>query len=214
MKRKHVPLLASLLILAVACLFFVYTTRADDDCDNQHTQKFGPFAATSPDSGTCGNNWAEDSYIRTDRVNPTPNPDGTYSVREIFRDGAFVSIAGLSPGSCETGSKGKRTIAAGINGEFAGFRDLIVSGGTFNPNAQCTTDPNTGNNPCSTTKGFVATVFGPTATYTFGSFSFKYKADNASDSSQWKNASPDKGDNHGDICCTPTKNDDDCGDDD
>lgn len=28
------------------------------------TKHFGPFPSTSPDSGTCGNDWAEDTFDR------------------------------------------------------------------------------------------------------------------------------------------------------
>lgn len=63
---------------------------------------YGPFHSTSPDSGTCGNFWANDTFDRFFRVTMTPNADGTFDVTEQFKDGSFVTDAGPSPGSCDT----------------------------------------------------------------------------------------------------------------
>ena len=45
-------------------------------------RQYGPFHSTSPDSGTCGNSWATDTFDRFFRVQPSPNADGTFSVTE------------------------------------------------------------------------------------------------------------------------------------
>src|SRR6267378_3494224 len=34
------------------------------------TQHYGPYASTSPDSGTCGNNWADNAFYYA----PEPKP--------------------------------------------------------------------------------------------------------------------------------------------
>ena len=151
---------------------------------------YGPFASTSPDSGTCGNDWANDTFDRFFKVDTTPNADGTYNVKEEFKNGSFVTIAGLSPGSCETNPGG--TVAAGVTGKMHGSFDMVVTGGTFNPNATCPA--------VCTTAGFVAAVFGATATYVVPTFDFHYSAGR---NGQWKNASANRGGNHGDITGTP-----------
>ncbi|MGH9882221.1 MAG: hypothetical protein ACRD6N_12365, partial [Pyrinomonadaceae bacterium] len=46
----------------------------------QNSRHYGPFASTSPDSGTCGNSWATDTFDRHFHVTTTPNEDGTYTV--------------------------------------------------------------------------------------------------------------------------------------
>jgi len=71
-----------------------------------------------------------------------------------------------------------------------GSFDIVVSNGTYNPNATCTVAT------CGTTAGFIATVFGPTATSTIPTFAFHYSAGK---DGEWKNASADRGGNHGDI---------------
>jgi hypothetical protein len=64
------------------------------------TQHYGPYPSTSPDSGTCGNDWAQDTFDGHFTVRP--NGDGTYTVVEEFKNGSFVTNAGASPGACET----------------------------------------------------------------------------------------------------------------
>jgi hypothetical protein len=154
-------------------------------------KQYGPFASTSPDSGTCGNDWATDSFDRYFRANTSPNPDGTYTVVEDFKKGTFVTNAGSSPGGCETNPGG--TVAAGLTGKMDGSFTVIVSNGTFNPSASCATG-------CDTTAGFVATVYGSTATYSTPTYLFHYNANNNGD---WKNASADRGGDHGDITGGP-----------
>ena len=154
-------------------------------------RNYGPFPSSSPDSGTCGNDWATDTFDRFFKVNTSPNPNGTYTVVEDFKNGTFVTNAGPSPGGCETNPGG--TVAAGVTGKMQGSFNIIVSNGTYNPNAVCTT-------LCGTTAGFIATVFGPTATYDIPTYLFHY---NARNNGEWKNASDDRGGNHGDITGNP-----------
>lgn len=55
------------------------------------TQHYGPYTSMSADSGTCGNDWANDTYDRHFSVKP--NNDGTYTVGSSSRTG--VSSPGL-----------------------------------------------------------------------------------------------------------------------
>jgi hypothetical protein len=142
------------------------------------TFKDGPYPSTGPDSGTCGNNWATDTYNRTFTVNLTPT-DSTYNVVEKFGAGHFVTIEGLSPGSCDSNPGGQ--IKDGASGTFSGTLDIIVTG-TFNKNGSCT-------DPC-TTDGWVHGFFGATATYETPTWSFQYKAQRQGLTwHQWTNAS-------------------------
>ena len=156
-----------------------------------NTAHYGPIASTSPDSGTCGNEWATDTFDRHYEVSVTPNVDGTYSVTEQFKNGAFVTNTGASPGGCDTNPGG--TVAAGVTGKMHGSFEIVVTGGIFDPDETCATG-------CNTTTGFIAKVFGPDATYGVPTFSFHYSAGN---NGEWKNASPDRGGNHGDITGNP-----------
>ncbi len=156
------------------------------------TLHFGPIASTSSDSGTCGNNWAIDTFDRFFTINLTePN-----TVIEDFKDGTFVTVAGSSPGACETGTNNGNMVSAGVTGKFQGSFDIVVTGGIFNPNAQCT--PTT----CNTTAGFIQTVYGTSATYVTGAtyFVFHYSTGH---NGEWKNASANRGGNLGDITGTP-----------
>src|SRR5712692_9867773 len=142
---------------------------------------YGPINSATPDSGTGGNNWANDTFKRVFDAATKPNTDGTYNVTETFIAGRFVTVAGPSPNGCDA-----------ITGTGVSFV-VVVSGGTFDPTATCESG-------CDTTDGFVATVYGSRATHTVTSFGFDYHA-NGPDLIQreWHNASPDQGGNFGDI---------------
>lgn len=152
--------------------------------------RYGPFASGSPDSGTCGNDWAVDTFDRTFTANTTPSANGTYNVREDFTSGFFVTLVGPSPQACDPDRPTHGTVGAGIAGRMAGFFSIVVSNGTYNPAAQCTV----GN--CGTTAGFVKTVYGPAATYDIPTFAFGYAT---RCNGWWINASANLGGNRGDI---------------
>ncbi|PYS43480.1 MAG: hypothetical protein DMF71_06990 [Acidobacteria bacterium] len=177
-------------IAVVSALMIAAVVFASLSLAGPAVRQYGPFPSTSPDSGTCGNDWAEDSFDRHFKVNTSPNPDGTYTVVEEFKKGTFVTNLGPSPGGCETNLGG--TVAAGLTGKMDGSFTIIVSGGNFNPNGTCPA--------VCTTKGFIASVFGPTATYDIPTFLFHYNANNNGD---WKNASSNRGGDRGDITGGP-----------
>jgi hypothetical protein len=184
--KRWLSLAVSILALAVA------PTTVMAGQDSVH---FGPITSGSTDSSTCGGDWANDTFKRVFDVPTTPNVDGSYSGTESFIDGRFMTIAGASPGACESGSNNGGMIQAGVTGSFHGSFQLVVRNGTFNPSASC--DEST----CNSTTKFVATVFGAAATFATGpSFVFTYHA-NEPDLVQreWHNASADEGGNVGDI---------------
>lgn len=164
---------------------------------SQGSVHFGPIDSSSGDSGTCGPDWANDTYKRVFDASTTPNADGTYNVTERFIAGRFVTVAGPSPDACDPSGTAGSTVAGGMTGSFNGNFVIVVTGGTFNPDATC--------NPtsCGTTADFIATVYGAAATYNVTSFGFTYHA-NGPDLIQreWRNASPDQGGNGGDIRST------------
>jgi hypothetical protein len=177
------------MIAAMTAALMMVGLFASTALANPNTFKSGPYASSGPDSGTCGNNWANDTYNRIFTVNLTPNTDGTYNVVETFGQGHFVTVAGSSPGACETNSPDPAgQIKAGVTGSFNGTLTIVEAGGTFDPTASCS-------NPC-TTAGWVAAFF-PGSTYTTPAFSFQYNAPaKGLTFHQWTNA--DTG-NFGDI---------------
>lgn len=120
----------------------------------------------SPDSGTCGNDWANDTFNREFEVEQN---GATFVVTEFFKDGHFVTVKGASPGGCEGGSDHGQMVTAGVSGSFHGFDSGPIVGGTFNPNATCP-------NPCNGA-AFTAAFFGKDAKWNVTDFSFSYEAE-------------------------------------
>ncbi|MGO9490406.1 MAG: hypothetical protein ACLQBB_15445 [Solirubrobacteraceae bacterium] len=148
-------------------------------------QHFGPYASNSPDEGTCGNTWANDTFNRLYTVKTKPK-NGAYNVVEQFKNGTFTTLAGPSPGACGTDPGG--TLSGTVTGKMQGSFSLVVSGGTYNAGATCSA-------LCYTSE-FVTDFFGAGATYEVTSYDLHYSAKKHG---VWKNASADKGGNSGDI---------------
>src|SRR5437016_13120572 len=85
------PLLSNLLNIANTVGYDQFSTvdlTTLVDPSTTATMHFGPYASGSPDSGTCGNYWAEDTYDRHVSVCQN-NADGSSVVGDQFRDGNF-----------------------------------------------------------------------------------------------------------------------------
>jgi hypothetical protein len=147
------------------------------------TQHYTIANSGSTDSGTCGTDWAADSFDRDYTISAG-------QVVEKFKNGTFTTFAAPSPGACETATPTGHIVTPGITGKFEGDEIILVTGGTYNPNASCT--PAT----CNGTAGVIATYFGAGATTAVNTFEFHYSAGKYG---EWKNASADRGGNHGDI---------------
>jgi hypothetical protein len=84
----------------------------------------GPVHSTSPDSGTCGNDWANDEFDRYFTIRPGSLP-GTFEVYEQFKNGTFLTTGAppqFSPGACEeTDGTPPGLIAAGVFGTMHGY---------------------------------------------------------------------------------------------
>ena len=124
------------------------------------------------DSGFAGNAWATDTSLRTWSVKPSGN--GTFRVTRKDK-GTFVTLAGQSPGACDTTGKHGHTVTAGVHGKFRGYLSGTVSGGTFKSNATC-------NAAClGDTSAFIAAFF-PGGTFTCSQgyagckFNFEYSS--------------------------------------
>lgn len=181
--------------LVAACLTILLASADSSAADSSH--EFGPYTVTSPDSGTCGNDWAVDTFTRHFIVQP--NDDGTYTLRVINTNGSFVTLDGRSPGACETGSRHGQTISAGVTGKMHGELTGTVRGGTLDPTATC-------GEPCYMST-FTHAFFGPAATFTcvdgggVCDFAFEYSSGAPGLAyRQWTNAS--RG-NTGDISSRP-----------
>ena len=147
--------------LLVAAFAFAATGLADPG-DGQGTGptkgkhgKLGPYDVVTDDPGSCGTPWAVDTEKRTFRVHK--NRDGSYTLLRMDR-GTFVTTGGKSPGACETKGRHGSTVLARVKGKFHGYLVGKVTGGTFDPNATCATD-------CGFTDVWIATFFGPSATF-------------------------------------------------
>jgi hypothetical protein len=131
------------------------------------------FVVTTTDNGSCGTPWATDVVRRTFLVKS--NGDGTYTLTRRDR-GKFLTLGGTSPGACDTTGRHGHTVRSGVHGRLVGFLRGTVSGGTYNPDATCT-GPD-----CGFTDVFLATFFGPGATFSCNvnspdcKFNFNYTA--------------------------------------
>ena len=162
-------------------------------------QHYGGYASGSPDSSTCGNNWASDTFVRHFTIS---SPGGVLTVVEDFKDGSFVTVAGPSPGGCDTNPGG--TVVAGVTGSLHGYFIIPLTGET-----QVSFDTNCVAGAPSvecTTAGFINSHFSP-ACYPnvcqVTTFLFHYSAGGQGLAfNEWKNASADRGGNDGDISNT------------
>jgi len=158
------------------------------------TQHYGPYTSTSPDSGTCGNDSAEDTFDRHFTVRASGID--TYTVVEQFKNGSFITNQGASPGACDTDVLG--TIDAGKTGSMHGYEIITVTGTQTSTDGSCVA--NTPSAPC-TTAGFISSHFA--GSDTVGTYFFHYAAgDQNLAVHEWKNASCDRGGNDGDIAST------------
>jgi len=164
------------------------------------TQHYGPYSSSSGDSGTCGPDWATDTFDRHFTV--FQNNDGSFLVVEQFKDGSFVTIAGPSPGACDPNNT-PGTVNGGITGSLHGYFVIPLPAGATqtSTSSSCFVSPYT---EC-TTYSFLNSHFTgcgsyPVAPCSVTTFFFHYAAGGQGlIVNEWKNASADRGGNHGDI---------------
>lgn len=166
------------------------------------TQHYGPYASSSPDSGTCGNTWANDTFDRHFTVRL--NNDGTYTVVEQFKNGSFTTMNGSSPAACDlTYTNHGTMIGNGVTGSMHGYFIIPLPPGTTqtSTDASCVAGDPTAS---CTTVGFIDSHFTPcygAGVCSASTFFDHYTASNNQHLiyNEWKNASPDRGGNSGDI---------------
>jgi hypothetical protein len=143
---------------------FKHDKNKDVDFKHGHHKAFVfKTDLVSPDSGTCGNNWASDTLKRTYKV--TQNHDGSFTL-VAFDRGTFTTVAGQSPGACETtDTHHGATVTAGITGGVVGFVVEKLTG-TFNASATCAAVCNR--------DAFVAAHFGTPTSRVVEKFAFFY----------------------------------------
>ena len=192
--KRWISFVAAIVALAALAVMPVAAATSESQ-EGPGTVNYGPFKSGSTDSGTCGGDWANDTYTRVFDGSTTRNASGTYSVTEFFIEGRFVTMAGKSPGACNNPAEPTGgMVRAGVTGTFHGIFLIVITGGTFNPNANCN------QTTCNTTKKFVTTVYGAAATYDVPVFEFTYHAHgHGLLQRKWHNASRDRGGNFGDI---------------
>jgi hypothetical protein len=163
--------------VAAAAAMAAFPIAAGADAGSGESAHLGPFPTVAdPDGGSCGAPWALDNFDRFLTVHD--NGDGSFAVREDFKNGSFVTTGPASPGGCEPGDHHGTAVLPGINGTFQGYLEGTVSGGTLNPTGCTATGAD-----CTTTGGLIAATFGPGAAFTCLSgaratcrFAFEYAA--------------------------------------
>jgi hypothetical protein len=163
---------------------------------------YGPYPSNSPDSGTCGNDWATDTFDRHFTVKH--NADGTFTVIQQFKNGSFVTNVGFSPGACDLDEPDNTggVVNNGIKGSMDGYFIIPLPTGTMQTSTDSSCVAGMPLAPCTTTD-FINSHFTPAcypATCPVTTFFFRYNAgDQQLVEHEWKNASDDRGATHGDI---------------
>jgi hypothetical protein len=193
-------LLAGLALVVLPSL--VISAAASSDVTG--TFRDGPYTATTPDSGSCGNNWALDLFNRQFVIHPQ-NTDGTWTVVEKFNNGKFITLgdgetgSAISPGHCD-GAGNSHMLREGISGTFSGsFTITVNSGYTYVSNQGCTSPEGAPGSGASTDDGcttgqWIALAF-PGATYLDTANVTAYSLTYHAHSQQWIDANTgDSGD--------------------
>ena len=148
------PLLSNLLNIASTIgddNFATADLTALLDPSSTSAQHYGPYASGTPDSGTCGNDWANDAYQRHFTIF---NRAGSVVVVEQFKEATFTTVAGPSPGACETTPFTGGLVAAGVTGNFRGYFIIQIPTGigqsSTNPNCDAITMMSPPAEPCFT----------------------------------------------------------------
>jgi hypothetical protein len=142
---KRVCLLLGATALAAAPLVAVSASAATKpqikNVSGTFTDK--PYTATTPDSGSCGQNWAIDLYTREFVVSPKA-ADGTTKVVEHFNNAKFITLgdgdtgSARSPGACDSAGNANDMLKPGVSGTFSGTFTIIVNPGfTYDPGNGC-----------------------------------------------------------------------------
>jgi hypothetical protein len=146
------------------------------------------------DVGSCNNDWATVSLDKTYKL--TRTGVGTYNL-EVKEDGPFTTIAGTSPGACESGTDNGNLVAAGVTGKtHQRFDAPVTSSATPDRTPEC------GVSGCAGTGAFLDAVFGSgsyTSGYVTGDFSWTAHYQAGSNGTYFDTSVDWPFDNRGDI---------------
>jgi hypothetical protein len=131
------------------------------DGNGQRTIKAEGFRVQT-DIGSCNNEWATVSLDKVYKLTLVTN--GVYNL-EVKEEGPLTTLAGTSPGACESGPAGNgNTVAAGITGRtHQEFNATVRSDVTPNRHPEC--------GVCAGSGDFLNAVFGA-GNSTLGSWSW------------------------------------------
>jgi hypothetical protein len=175
------------------------------------TQHDGPFAGSSTDSGTCGNDWANDVFTRFFSIF---SMNGAIVVVEQFKNGTFTTPASdspslnPSPGACDNGQTyDGGVVNNGVTGSFHGYFIIPIPSGITETNNSPHCDATTGaDSDCNTTT-FIDTHFSGCAypaVCSVTTFFFHYSGGLGQGliANSWIDSSPDRAGEIGDIRST------------
>jgi hypothetical protein len=179
------------------------------------TQHYGPYLSSSPDSGSCGNDWATDTF---DRHFSVFSKDDSIVVVQQFKDFSFVTpasdspVVNMSPGACNNGTPyDGGVIASGVTGSAVGYFIIQTAPGTYETSNSPYCDATLSTNVDCTTTKFIDSHFSCTyqVTCTVSTFYDHYTSPITSTApnsglivNEWKDASADRGGMSGDIRST------------
>jgi hypothetical protein len=163
-------------IMAAVILTLVFlfgSTAGGAFAADNGTDHIGPFpSGIVADTGSCGNNWANDTFNVSLTVHN--NGDGTFHVTIYQTDGTFTTIGQTSPGACESTGHHGSSVQPGILGHLHGIVTGSVTSSQYNPNA-CNGNPS----PCDFTS-FFGLIFGNSASDTITLFLVNYQSSDPS----------------------------------
>jgi hypothetical protein len=165
------------------------------------TEHYGPYRTPDTDSGCGVDPWATEEFDRHFTVKS--NHDGTFTVVEQFKNGDFTTVVGQSPGELcpeKHEAAGVAFVNAGVTGHMHGYF-IINDVGTQTSHSPFCDAVGMTNTGCTTTI-FINSHFTACypATCQVETYFFHYAAgDQGLVEHEWRNASPDRGGNNGDI---------------
>lgn len=125
-------------VIAVALAMLASSVSVSADDQHSRTRHF-LFHLSSADFGSCGNVWANDTFLMDLSVRQTSKGTIALERRSL---GTFVTTGPVSPGACDPGTKHGQVVRAGIKGGFLVDLKLTVHSTVFKPDAVCGNDPN------------------------------------------------------------------------
>jgi hypothetical protein len=167
-KTAMIRALSVLLVCTAGLLAMTATTTAA----GQGVDRIGPLAGASDDGGSCGNQWAHDTYSLLLTVKD--NGDGTFNLRVDYKDGTFTTIEGRSPGACSSVNNHGTTLSGGVEGQMQGWLNETITSDSYDPNGCDNPDD------CTTRTDAIVALFGAGAGQSDFTYNFEYHSSDKS----------------------------------